>query len=151
MWRFSCNFVKCDSFVTLSHCHIIFLGSACNKTEFQNLVKSWVLGSRVSNSGLERPSLVLQYVNVWLWLMPDAWPSLFMLVDNIQLAPSDAAFSPARSSRQLSFSSSFLSIIQAPMQPRNAVKWLGSHALFWQSCCLLFCCLPTRNIPENHA
>jgi len=31
--------------------HIIFLGSAWNKPDFQNMARSWVLGSRFSNSG----------------------------------------------------------------------------------------------------
>ena len=37
-----------------SHRHIILLGPAWNKTKFQNLTRSWVLGSRFLNSGLER-------------------------------------------------------------------------------------------------
>ena len=50
-------FLELGTNVTISsHRHIIFLGSAWNKTQFQNLARSWVLGSRFSNSGLERPS-----------------------------------------------------------------------------------------------
>ena len=51
-------FLDLGTNVTISsHRHIIFLGSAWNKTEFQNLARSWVLGSRFSNSGLEWPSI----------------------------------------------------------------------------------------------
>jgi len=39
----------------LSHRHIVFLGSAWNKPQFENLARSWVLGSGISNFGLERP------------------------------------------------------------------------------------------------
>ena len=50
-------FLELGTNVTISsHRHFIFLGSAWNKTEFQNLARSWVLGSRFFNSGLERPS-----------------------------------------------------------------------------------------------
>ena len=54
-------FLELGTNVTISsHRHIIFLGSAWNKTYFQNLPRSWVLGSRFSNSGLERPSRSLE-------------------------------------------------------------------------------------------
>ena len=50
-------FLELGTNVTISsHRHIIFLGSAWNKTEFQNLARSWVLGSSFFNSSLERPS-----------------------------------------------------------------------------------------------
>jgi len=39
-------------FAFASYCTV---DAAWNKTEFQNLARSWVLGSRFSNSGLERP------------------------------------------------------------------------------------------------
>ena len=47
-------FLELGTNVTISsHRYIIFLGSAFNKTQFQNLARSWVLGSRFSNSSLE--------------------------------------------------------------------------------------------------
>jgi len=49
-------FLELGTNVTISsHCHIIFMGSAYKKHGFQNLARSWVLGSRFSNFGLERP------------------------------------------------------------------------------------------------
>ena len=60
-------FLELGTNVTISsHRHIIFLGSAGNKTQFQNLARSWVLGSRFSNSSLERPSEaeVEEYIRV---------------------------------------------------------------------------------------
>ena len=45
-------FLELGTNVTISsHRHIIFLGSAWNKTEFQNLARSWVLGSRFLRLG----------------------------------------------------------------------------------------------------
>jgi len=48
LWRNDVTiFLELGTNVTISsHCHIIFLGSAWNKREFQNLARSWVLGSR---------------------------------------------------------------------------------------------------------
>ena len=60
-------FLELGTNVTISsHRHIIFLDSAWNKTQFQNLARSWVLGSRFSNSSLERPSEaeVEEYIRV---------------------------------------------------------------------------------------
>jgi len=49
-------FMELGTNVTISsHRHIIFLGSALNKTQFQNLARSWVLVPGFPNSGLERP------------------------------------------------------------------------------------------------
>jgi len=49
-------FLELGTNVTISsHHHTIFLSSAWNKPDFENLAKSRVLGSRFSNFGLERP------------------------------------------------------------------------------------------------
>jgi len=72
MWRHSTSksmtfFLELGTNVTISsHRHINFLGSAWNKSEFENLARSWVLGSRFSNFGLERPwnDLKLKWVAV---------------------------------------------------------------------------------------
>jgi len=40
-----------------SYCHIIFLGSAWNKTEFQNLARSWVLGFSFSIPAWKDPQV----------------------------------------------------------------------------------------------
>jgi len=54
-------FMKFGTTVTISSPRqIIFLGSAWNKPEFENLVRSWVLDSRFCNFGFERPLCVLQ-------------------------------------------------------------------------------------------
>ena len=56
----------------LSYCHIIFLGSAWNKTEFQNLARSWVLWRGLSQTNfvelwsVSRARLAEMAIEIWV-------------------------------------------------------------------------------------